>query len=129
MRHCRAVPFAVLLTALVWTISLRAAEPTYQLTVVTDRPEAIYAVGDKAKFLVTLKKDGQAASEGTVNYVLNKNGMPPTRRGTLKVQAELMVVEGSLAEPGVLRCQVAYAAAGKKPLAATAGAAFDPVVA
>ena len=102
------------------------AEPTYQLAVVTDRPEAIYAAGDKVKFLVTLKKDGQAASEGTVSYTVDKDGVPPANRGTLKVGSEPMSIEGSLAEPGVLRCQVVYAAPGKKPVTALAGAAFDP---
>ena len=126
MRRYRVVPLAALLTVLTWSVSLRAAEPTYQLAVVTDRPEAIYAAGDKVKFLVTLKKDGQEATEGAVSYTVDKDGAPPANRGTLKLGSGPMTIEGSLAEPGVLRCHVVYMLPSKKPITALAGAAFDP---
>ena len=58
-------------------IAQQAASP-YQLAVVTDRPEALYAVGDTAKFLVTLKKEGQAVPGAEITYQLDKDGMPPS---------------------------------------------------
>jgi len=117
------VSSALLLTA----VTARAAEPTYQLSVVTDRPTAIYSVGEKVKFLVTLKKGGQPATEGTISYTVDKDGMPPAKRGTLMAGSKALVIEGTLAEPGVLRCTVSYRTDAKQqPFTSVAGAAFSP---
>ena len=71
------VSSALLLT----TVNVRAAEPTYQLSVVTDRPAAIYSVGEKVRFLVTLKKGGQPATEGKVSYTVDKERHAACRTG------------------------------------------------
>jgi cephalosporin-C deacetylase len=126
MRH-RLLSFWVGMFSLASLLAVRAAEPTYQLTVVTDRPEAIYAVGEQAKFRVSLKHQGQPVDEAQVAVLLDKDGMPPARQEKLRLDRGEGVVEGTLAEPGFLRCRVTYTEQDKKTVVATAGAGFDPL--
>ena len=85
MQRRLCVLLAVVSSALLVTaVKARAAEQTYQLSVVTDRPAAIYSVGEKVKFLVTLKKGGHQATEGKISYTVDKDGMPPDKRGPAK---------------------------------------------
>ena len=125
-RYC--VLAAVISSALFLTAAkARAAEPACRLSVVTDRPAAMYAVGEKVKFLVTLKQGGQTASAGKISYTIDKDGMPPVSRGTLAAGSAPLVIETTLPEPGVLRCTVVYRADAKQqPLTSVAGAAFSP---
>ena len=125
-RHLSVGFFLVSSTLLAATLRAKAAEPTVQLTVVTDRPAAIYSVGEKVTFLVTLKKDGQPLTEGEVSYFVDKDGVPPVTKGKLKLSRQPATVEGTLAEPGFLRCTVSFSAGKTKPLSAVAGAGFDP---
>ena len=67
-------------------------------------------MGEKVKFLVTLTKDGQPVTSGVVTYTIDKDGMPPVTPGKLNLGAGPLCVEGTLAEPGFLRCRVSYAA-------------------
>ena len=64
---------------------LLAAEPSYKLSVVTDPPEAIYAVGQPAKFLVTLKQGDQPVADAEVVCRIDKDGMPPVTQKKLKL--------------------------------------------
>ena len=130
MRHRLVSSVACLLLALSWA-GARAQQPAapaqpYRLAVVTDRPEAFYSVGEKAKFVITLKKDGQPAAEGEVAYVLTKDGMPPVTPGTLKLENGAASVEGTLEEPGFLSCRVTFTDPEGKKIIALAGAGYDP---
>jgi cephalosporin-C deacetylase-like acetyl esterase len=128
MRRCYSVPLALGLAVCFSTaMQIRAAAPTYQLNVVTDRTEALYAVGEKARFLVTVKQGGAIATTGELAYVLDHDGTLPISQGKLKIGAGPLVVEGTLAEPGLLRCAVSYAGEGKPVAWSTATAAFDPL--
>ncbi len=112
---------------IVLATAVRAAAPSCQLSVVTDRPDALYTIGEKVQFQVTLKKANHAVTEGEILYVLDKDGMPPVKQGRLKASEGPLVLEGSLAEPGFLRCRVSYPAGSKQMVTATAGAGFDPL--
>jgi cephalosporin-C deacetylase-like acetyl esterase len=107
--------------------SLRAAEPACKLSVVTDRPEAVYAVGQQAKFLVTLKTGDDPVADAEVLCVLDKDGMPPATQKRLKLDRGTATIEGTLAEPGFLSCRVTYAGKDRQAVTALAGAAFDPL--
>ena len=100
MRRHLPVGFFILSSALlVATLQARVAERPF-LTVVTDRPAALYAVGENAKFLITLKKDGQPLTEGEISYVLDNDGVPPAAKGKLKLDRQPAAIEATLAEPG-----------------------------
>ncbi len=104
----------------------RAAEPSYKLTVVTDRPDALYAVGQQVEFKVTLQEGNQPVHKGRVSYVLDNDGIgPPISKGSLPPDGPL-VIRGSLGKPGFLRCQVVWQGVAKKSLTALASAGFEP---
>lgn len=104
----------------------RAAEPSYKLSVVTDRPEALYAVGQQVEFKVTLQEGGKSVHKGKVSYVLDNDGMGPAiRKGVLPSDGPL-VIGGSLDKPGFLRCQVVWQGVDKKPRTALAAAGIEP---
>lgn len=105
----------------------RAAEPKLTLSVVTDRPEALYSVGEKVGFVVTLAKDGKPVSEGQVAYTLTIDGAKKVADGTLKLAAGRTTVSGSLNEPGFLQCRVTYRVGPKQTLTSLAGAGIDPL--
>lgn len=96
----------------------------YKLAVVTDRPDALYSVGERVKFTITLTGGAPAAQE--VKYQLDQDGMPPVSRGTVKLENGTASVEATLAEPGFLTCRVTFTGEGQKPLTALAGAGIDP---
>jgi len=112
-----------------FAVQLRAAEPGYELKVVTDREDALYEVGEEASFLVTVTKGGEAVKEGTVSYTVDdfipsSDGTFP--KGKLSLDGEL-AVPVTLEHPGFLRCVVSFVQPGGKALRTTAGAGFSPL--
>ena len=74
MRRHHLIPLALCLCVLFTRAALlRAAEPC-QLTVVTDRPEAVYRAGETVSFLVTAKCGGLSLD---INAHGIPNGQPP----------------------------------------------------
>ncbi len=91
------------------------------VSVKTDKADAIYNVGEEAKFIVS------ADRQGTVEYVLSNDGQDILRRGTLKYQNTPIVITGSLNNPGFLRCAITFVYPNsKKIIKALSAAAFDP---
>jgi cephalosporin-C deacetylase-like acetyl esterase len=120
VRAPRALLFVLLATQVAW------AGP-YKLTVVTDRPEALYAVGEKARFQISLQQDDKPVAPAEVAWVLDKDGMPPVQRGTLKLENGAATIAGSLAEPGFLTCRVTFTDPERKAVLAIAAAGYDPL--
>lgn len=133
MKHRRRSYTAVLLTALFATLStgiLSAAEPAYALKVVTDRPDALYSVGDEAAFLISVAQGDKPVTDGSVSFVVDDfltggkaAGLP---QGKLPLGSEpaRVVVKGR--RPEFLRCQVTFQSADGKTLRSIAGAGFSP---
>ncbi len=125
IRHL-LLAFAVLAAA---ASQLRAADPVYQLKVVTDRADAIYETGEEAKFLITVTKDGEPLREGTVSYTVDdfisssESGFPA---GKLALNGELAIPVTS-EDPGFLRCVANFTPLEGKTLRSTAGAGFSPL--
>jgi len=107
--------------------ALLAAEPACKLSVVTDRPDALYAAGQPARFLVTLKQGDQPVADAEVACRIDKDGMPPATEKKLKLENGTATIEATLGEPGFLRCRVTWAGKDKQVITALAGAGFDPL--
>ncbi len=109
---------------------LSAADPAYQLRVVTDRKEAIYEAGSEAKFLITVSKGNQIVPNVDVKYVVDdflKSGEAaglPAGSVTTTEQSSVVTVTGK--QPGFLQCHVSFDAPDGKKLQAVAGAGFSP---
>lgn len=105
---------------------LMAAEPVVELSVKTDRPQATYAVDEPVTFVVTAKRAGQAADVDVV-CTIDADGMPPTVIKPVTLRDGSGTVEGSLGEPGFLRCRVTHGSGAKPAATAMATAAIDPL--
>lgn len=109
-----------------------ALAASVKVDVNTERPDAVYKVGDEVKFLIHATADGKPATSGTVTYVLNEDGINTLSTGSVELGEEPSVVVGKMAKPGFLRCIVTYQPQDKdgkntaKPVGAMAGAAVSP---
>ena len=132
MRRPALISLALCLVALLARAAvLRAADPC-QLTVVTDRPEAVYRAGETVSFLVTAKCGGQPVTQGKIVYKLDLDGAKDLEKGTLDLSEKPAVIRGSLPQPGFLRCMAGYTPPAEegekpKPVVAVSGAAVDPL--
>lgn len=129
LKSCPALLLLLCLQASWPAESACAAEP-YTLTVVTDREDALYEVGEEATFLISVRAGDQAVTEGEVKFVIDDflNSGPtadlPAGQQGLGDPPARVVVTGQ--QPGFLRCQVTYTPAEGKPLKAVAAVGFSP---
>ncbi len=127
--------FLLLATALlvgVLGVPLRAAPPACQLKVVTDRPDALYQVGQTARFEIRVTRAGEPVSSGTLSYTVDDfitDNPPPSDypRGQLQLTGKPLAVSVTGRKPGFLRCRVSFRTEQKKTLRAVAGVGFDPL--
>ncbi len=104
------------------------AQAPFTVKVTTDRENAIYTVGEKATFHITVwRGEQQIVGEGDVKYIvddfLTADDFP---NGDVKPTQQPIQVTGSSKRPGFLRCTATYKPEGGKPVRAIAGAAFSP---
>ncbi|MFV1966985.1 MAG: acetylxylan esterase [Pirellulaceae bacterium] len=110
---------------------LQAAEPAFQLKVVTDRADALYEVGETARFVITVTHAGAPVEEGSVSYVVDDLIGPISVNGN-ELQGELPLKGGTASvsatadRPGFLRCRASYKT-DEKTMQALAGAGFSPL--
>lgn len=86
-------------------IKPKAINPNIWLKAETDRPDAIYKVGEKAIFRVTLA-DKAPCAPGELAWTLTLDGAKELGHGTLTLKNATATVEGSLYQPGVLQLKV-----------------------
>lgn len=100
--------------------------PTLALKASTDRPNAIYKVGETVTFTITATEDGIAAKDVTsVNCQLSKDGWEAKPAQKVDLKDGKATLTGSLNEPGFLLLRVTVPG-GRKEVA-LAGAGFDPL--
>lgn len=100
--------------------------PRYALTARAERREAIYRQGENITFHIWLLLEDQPVEPAQVDWALSKDGLPPLRKGTVKLEHGQGKVEGKLDEPGFLQCQVTYHAPTGAVVTALGGAGVDP---
>ncbi len=100
----------------------------YVLTVLTDRPEALYHKGEDVSFRVKLLLDEKPVDAAEVQCTLSKDGVPPTQTGRLSLGPEGGTVSGKLDEPGFLQCRATFTIPDGKTKEGIAGAGVDPLL-
>ncbi len=119
-----------LLLLLSTSARLSAADPAYQLRLVTDRKDAIYEAGSEAKFLITVSKGDATVPNAAVKFVVDdflKSGEAggfPIGSVTTTDQPGVVAVTGK--QPGFMQCHVSFDAPDGKKLQAVAAAGFSP---
>ena len=125
MKHTLPLLAGLLLAPL----AARPQAPTNSvLSVRADRPDAAYQQGETVTFAIELSVDNQPAKDAVVNWVISKDGAPPSTSGTVKLTGTRATVTSKLDEPGFLQCRVSFAASNQPVLTALGGAAIDPVL-
>jgi cephalosporin-C deacetylase-like acetyl esterase len=104
-----------------------ATETNYSLIVRAERPNAIYRQGEEVSFQVNLAQGNSPVDEATVDWVISKDGVPPTNHGSAKVANGLGIANGKLNEPGFLLCRATYKTPQGGTLTAFGGAGVDPL--
>lgn len=112
--------------ALALFVLATAAQETCVVSVQTDREDALYKVGDKAAFAISVKVNDKPVTEGPLNVELSNDGKslgatPHT------LATEPTVVTGTLDAPGFLWCIVSYTGADGKVTVGYGSAGFDPL--
>ena len=100
----------------------------YQIALKTTKADAIYAVGEKAEFILTIKKDATDFSGADLSYEISKDSVAPITKGEKKSANATETFVGTLNEAGFLKCRVLVKLPDeKKPIEMLAGAGFDPL--
>lgn len=99
-----------------------AAVPKVTLRVAADRADAVYEVGETAKFLIEAAVDGQPLTEGNVACVFSQDGWKPQPPQMLAITNGKATATGKLDRPGFLLLRVTF-----EKTTALAGAAYAPL--
>ena len=100
----------------------------YEVSLKTSRADAIYCIGDKAEFILSVKKGGKDFSGANITYQISKDSVAPITFGTKDNIASREVFEGTLNEAGFLKCKIFVKFPDKKKsLEMLAGAGFSPL--
>ena len=102
--------------------TLRAA--TVRIIVAPDHGNWTYAVGETARFKITVTADNEPVDGMTVVYQLGPD-LFPGAKAQAAVPPGGLTVEGTMHEPGFLRC-IVMAEVGGHPYKASGTAAFSP---
>ncbi|MDG2128523.1 MAG: acetylxylan esterase [Fuerstiella sp.] len=121
----RVIMFCCLCPSLCITVF---AQAQYSLKVTTDREDAMYQIGQKATFGITVKRGTQIVSgDGQLKIsfddFLNSQG---ESHGEMPPEGKPTQITRGLKQPGFLRCLVTYTPKDGKPIRAVASAAFFP---
>ena len=121
----RATAFLIVAALAVTSLAQAPAAPKVVVKVLTDRPEAVYKVGETATFLITVTNDGKPVTEGKVKVALSLDAGKGLASQELDLGDKPAQVSRALDEPGFVRCAVTCAF-DKATVRGEAGAAFEP---
>lgn len=99
-----------------------APKPTLLLHAVTDRPKALYQVGETVRFDISVQQADKPA-QGEVLCSFSKDGVEPKRTEKIPLKDGKASVTGTLDEPGFLQLRVSLPDHAEFALA---GAGFNP---
>lgn len=105
-----------LLSVLMCGIFFGLAADEVKITIVTDRPEAIYRCGEPAVFVI----DSDRPGAGELPYLIREYNRPVSE-GTIRLDRLPTEIKATLEKPGFLTCTV-----GKGKGAVSYGAGFEP---
>lgn len=102
------------------------AAPNYILNITTDRPEAVYKVGEKVIFTVNLTVDGKPGNEISLPYQVRQDDWKVLASGELSFVNGNAGVTAEFVQPSFLLLVVDYPRGDKPVPPALAGAGAEP---
>lgn len=97
-----------------------------EIVISTDRPAAVYAVGDTAVFGVTVTDGAQPVDQVELKGKLSSDGFRHATSAPVKVIEGKAEVQGRLDKPGLLWLRVTLEQDAGRPIRKEMGAAFSP---
>lgn len=105
--------------------AVHAAAVKFPVSVVTDRPDAVYAKNDPISFRIKVLS-GDAPATGSIKYVISNDGIGSLKSGSINLQDGAAQVSWTQDTPMIVRCTVTYTPAGGKAVSGMAAAAVAP---
>jgi cephalosporin-C deacetylase len=103
-----------------------AATQAVELAIRTDRPEAVYAKGETATFIIEMKNGGPLVAQAPLEVELSSNGFWDVERREVVLEEGRAQVSATQAKPSVLWVRATYRPEGGEAVKALGGAAFSP---
>lgn len=97
----------------------------YKIHAVTDRPEALYKIGEKVTFRVTLSKDDKPLN-AEVAYTISDDGVYQQDSGTLALENGAAEVSATRGKPGFAQCRATFKTPTGKTIYAIAAGGYEP---
>lgn len=124
----RIKPHAILLAVFAALLALPgAAQEACTVSVLTDRPEALYTVLEPVTFRVQVLHEGTPVTEGEVALELSNDGSNVIESTTRALAAEPITLTGTLDQPGFLRCTATYTLPDSTKVIGLGAAGLDPL--
>jgi len=105
-----------------WIYGLYAAD-SLKITVIPDKPDYLYSLGDTAVFKITVQNQGRLQLPARLDYRLTEDGERLIKEGTLELKKFPAEIRGALDRPGFLRLDLTLPA-GKDTLREACGCGF-----
>lgn len=113
----------ILLLALLLSLTASAA---IELSISTDRPQAVYTTGETVLFQIHLTQDDRPLEDVTLKGELSSNGFRDSTPIDITIDEGQAHVKGTLNKPGLLWLRVTCASEAGGPIQQVMGAAFSP---
>jgi len=81
-------------------------KPAYTVLVTTERPDAIYRVGEQISFVATVERAGETVTEGELRFTIAEDGMEPVTKGRIPLSSGSVQMPAKLGKPGFIQCRV-----------------------
>jgi len=93
----------------------------------TDRPDALYRIGEQAVFSARVTQNGQPLTSGRLELRLSREGAEENiaRKDFDLSENKVMAISGTLGNASFLHCQARLARDGEKPVTAWISVGFD----
>lgn len=115
------------IAGITWAQTEPSFKPGVPIKIVTDRPAALYPVGQPVIFQVTLAPEITADGPREIHFVLSHDGADQLAQGTWVTAGNSLSITGKLTAPGFLRCQVSCTGSGKTEFSALAATGIEPL--
>ena len=123
----KTLRFPALLVVLVGlTAAAYAQGPSVKLTVVTDRPGAVYEAGEAVTFTIALTDGGRPVPAARLECDLSTDGFRSSEKLEVNVADGRAEVRAARDVPCVLWLRATWRREGAKPVREVGGAAFSP---
>lgn len=114
-----------------WTVLLLSCETALcgecAISIITDKPEALYSIGERISFNITLTDDGKPISGQAIDYSITRNGVRGDISGKIVSAEGPVAIETTMENPGFVLLRASFANADGDKVSGLGGAGVEPL--